>query len=109
MHTLLLLAALGNQLTFDTQQQGNTYIIEPVATLTQDCQCMVKLTAQSSGTAGQSNSSQSKPVFIKGNQPTKLSRMSLELSPGDRVTILVTVTDGKDIHLEKQWASPGRV
>ncbi len=109
MHTLLLLAALGNQLTFDTQQQGNVYTIVPVATLTQDCQCMVKLTAQSSGHSGQSNSSQSNPVFIKSNEPTKLSRMSLTLSPGDRVTIMVSVSDGKDIHLEKQWASPGSV
>ncbi|MEW7311484.1 curli assembly chaperone CsgC [Buttiauxella gaviniae] len=109
MHTLLLLAALGNQLTFDTQQQGNTWTIVPVATLTQDCQCRVKLTALSSGISGQSNSSQSNRVLIKANEPTTLSRMSLTLSPGDTVTISVTVTDGKDIHLEKQWASPGHV
>lgn len=109
MHTLLLLAALGNQLTFDTQQQGNVYTIVPVATLTQDCQCMVKLTAKSSGAAGQSNSSQSNHMFIKSNEPTQLSRLSLTLSPGDNVTIMVTVSDGKDIHLEKQWASPGKV
>lgn len=109
MHTLLLLAALGNQLTFDTQQKGNVYTIEPVATLTQDCQCMVKLTALSAGVSGQTNSSQSNPVFIKANEPTKLSKMSLKLSPGDSVTITVSVSDGKDIHLEKQWASPGSV
>ncbi|WBM69268.1 curli assembly chaperone CsgC [Buttiauxella sp. WJP83] len=109
MHTLLLLAALGNQLTIDTQQQGNIYTIVPVATLTQDCQCRVKLTALSSGASGQTNSSQSNNVFIKGNEPTKLSHMSLTLTPGDHVTISVSVTDGKDIHLEKQWSSPGSV
>jgi curli production protein len=109
MHTLLLLAALGNQLTFDTQQQGNVYTVVPMATLTQDCQCTVKLTALSSGTAGQSNSSQSNHIFIKSNEPTKLSFLRLTLSPGDRITIMVTVTDGKDIHLEKQWASPESV
>ncbi|RJT18516.1 curli assembly chaperone CsgC [Buttiauxella izardii] len=109
MHTLLLLAALGNQLTFDTQQQGDIYTIVPVATLTQDCQCQYKLTAKRSGSNGQSNSSQSSQVFIKANEPAKLSRLSLNISPGDNVTITVTVTDGKDIHLEKQWAPPGRV
>lgn len=109
MHTLLLLAALSSQLTFDTQQQGNVYTIVPVATLTQDCQCMVKLTAKSSGTAGQSNSTQSNQIFIKSNEPTQLSRLRLTISPGDSVTIMVTLSDGKDIHLEKQWASPGKV
>ena len=109
MHTLLLLAALSNQLIFDTQQQGDIYTIVPVATLTQNCQCTFKLTALRSGANGQSNSSQSSHVYIKANEPAKLSRLSLNISPGDSVTITVTVTDGKDIHLEKQWASPGSV
>lgn len=109
MHTLLLLAALSNQLTFDTQQQGNIYTIEPVATLTQDCQCTFKMTALRSGSNGQSNSSQSSQVFIKANEPAQLSRLSLNISPGDSVTITVTVTNGKDIHLEKKWAPPGNI
>jgi curli production protein len=109
MYTIILLAALGNQLIFDTQQQGDMYTIVPVATLTQDCQCSFKLTAVRAGISGQSNSSQSNSVFIKANQPVKLSRMSFNISPGDNVTITATITDGKDIHLEKQWSPPGKV
>lgn len=109
MPILFLLAALGNQLTFDTRQQGNTYTIVPVATLAQECECRVKLTPMSSGASGQSNSSQSSTVLIKANQPTPLSQMQLTLSAGDSITIMVSVTDGKEIHLEKQWASPGQI
>ena len=109
MHTLVLLVALSNQLAFDTQQQGDMYTIVPVATLTQDCQCSYKFTALRSGSGGQSNSTQSGNIFIKANEPARLTRMSMNISPGDNVTITVTVSDGKDIHLEKEWAPPGDV
>ncbi|NIY47025.1 curli assembly chaperone CsgC [Cedecea colo] len=109
MHTLILLAALSNQLTFDIQQQGNVYTIEPVATLTSDCQCSMKLTATRSGKAGQSTSSQRSSVSIKANEPIKLARLSLNIDPDDSVTLTVTLTNGKDINLEKQWVPTGRI
>ncbi len=109
MHTLILLAALSNQLTFDTRQQGNIYTIEPVANLTTDCQCSIKLTAMRSGKAGQSTSSQRSTVAIKANKPIKLARLSLNIEPGDSVILTVTLTDGKDINLQQQWAPPGRI
>ncbi|WP_435954297.1 curli assembly chaperone CsgC [Dryocola sp. BD626] len=109
MHTLILLAALSNQLTFATQQQGNIYTIEPVATLTSDCRCSMTLAATRSGAAGQSTSSQQSSVQIKANQPIKLTSLSLNIDPGDSVAITVTLTDGKDIHLEKQWTPPGKI
>jgi curli production protein len=109
MHTLILLAALANQLTFDTRQQGNIFTIEPVATLTTDCRCAMKLTAMRSGKAGQSTSSQSSTVAIKANEPIKLARLSLNIDPGDSVTLTVTLTDGKDINLQQQWTPPGKI
>ncbi|WP_435929815.1 curli assembly chaperone CsgC [Dryocola sp. BD613] len=109
MHTLILLAALSNQLTFDTRQQGNVYTIEPVATLTSDCQCAIRLTATRSGRSGQSTSNQRSSVSIKANEPIKLARLSLNIEPGDSVTLTVTLSNGKDINLEKQWAPPGRI
>lgn len=103
MHTLILLAALSNQLTFDTRQQGNVYTIEPVATLTSDCQCSMMLTATRSGASGQSTSNQRSSVSIKANEPIKLARLSLNIAPGDSVTLTVTLSNGKDINLQKQW------
>ncbi len=109
MHTLILLAALSNQLTFATQQQGNIYTIEPVATLTSDCQCSMKLTATRSGKAGQSSSNQLSNVAIKANEPIKLARLSLNIDPGDKVILSVTLTNGKDINLQKTWVPPGSI
>ena len=37
MHTLLLIAALANQITFSTTQQGDMYTIIPQVTLAQPC------------------------------------------------------------------------
>jgi curli production protein len=109
MHTLILLAALSNQLSFNTQQQGNIYTIEPVATLTTDCQCSMTLSATRSGTAGQSTSNQRSSVSIKANEPIKLTSLSLNIDPGDSVTIKVTLTDGKGLQLENQWTPPGKI
>ena len=41
MNTLLLLAALSSQITFNTTQQGDVYTIIPEVTLTQSCLCRV--------------------------------------------------------------------
>lgn len=45
MHTLLLIAALANQITFNTTQQGDMYTIIPQVTLTQPCVCEVQVLA----------------------------------------------------------------
>ncbi len=37
MHTLLLLAALSNQITFTTTQQGDIYTVIPQVTLNEPC------------------------------------------------------------------------
>lgn len=39
MHTLLLLAALSNQITFTTTQQGDIYTVIPQVTLNEPCVC----------------------------------------------------------------------
>uniref|UniRef100_UPI00237B8149 curli assembly chaperone CsgC n=1 Tax=Escherichia coli TaxID=562 RepID=UPI00237B8149 len=43
MNTLLLLAALSSQITFNTTQQGDVYTIIPEVTLTQSCLCRVQI------------------------------------------------------------------
>lgn len=109
MHSLILLAALANQLTFITGQQGNIYTIEPVVTLTADCQCAVSLAATRTGAAGSSTSSQRSSLFIKANQPVRITRLSLNIDPGDSVSVVVKVTDGKDLQLENEWLPPGKM
>lgn len=43
MHTLLLLAALSNQITFTTTQQGDIYTVIPQVTLNEPCVCQVQI------------------------------------------------------------------
>lgn len=52
MHTLLLIAALSNQITFNTTQQGEMYTIIPQVTLTQPCECQVQVFAIREGKGG---------------------------------------------------------
>ncbi|MGM1299020.1 curli assembly chaperone CsgC, partial [Enterobacter hormaechei] len=40
------------------------------------------------------------------NQPIDLTRISLNIRSGDAVKIIVTVSDGKSLHLSQQWNSP---
>lgn len=43
MNTLILLAALSSQITFQTSQQGNMTTIIPQVTLTESCDCQVQI------------------------------------------------------------------
>ncbi|MBU4684033.1 curli assembly protein CsgC [Cedecea davisae] len=108
MHTLVLLAALSSQLTFNTRQQDNIYTITPIATLAADCQCTMTLAARRSGTSGQSESKQSSDLFIKAHEAVPLSQLSMNIDPGDSVVVTVTLSDGKSFHLEQHWAGAGK-
>ncbi|MGY6030057.1 curli assembly chaperone CsgC [Phytobacter sp. AG2a] len=104
MHTLLLLAALSNQITFDAVQQGEVYTITPQVVLSEDCLCQVQILATRQGEAGESRTQQRKTLSLRANQPTALMRMSMTISPQDHVSITVTVTDGNNLHLSQQWS-----
>ena len=108
MNTLILLAALSSQITFQTSQQGNMTTIIPQVTLTESCDCQVQIVSLREGQSGQSSSRQQNTLFIPANQATDLMRLSLNISAGDTVTIVVTVTDGKALHLSQQWSPGGR-
>lgn len=103
MHPLLLLAALSSQITFDTAQDGEIYTITPQVTLNQACVCQVQVSATRTGSGGQSTSVQRNRVTIAAHQLTALSRLRLTISPQDKVTITVTVSDGQTLHLSQQW------
>jgi curli production protein len=108
MNTLILLAALSSQITFQTSQQGNMTTIIPQVTLTESCDCQVQIVSLREGQSGQSSSRQQNTLFIPANQAIDLMRLSLNISAGDTVTIVVTVTDGKALHLSQQWSPGGR-
>lgn len=49
MNTLILLAALSSQITFNTSQQGDMTTIIPQVTLTTPCDCLVQIVAEWKG------------------------------------------------------------
>lgn len=103
MHTLLLLAALSSQITFKTSQQGDMTTIIPQVTLTEPCVCQVQILASRHGQGGESTSKQQNTLSIPANQPIDLTRLRLNIGPQDSVNIMVTVSDGKALHLSQQW------
>jgi len=107
MNTLLLLAALYSQITFQTSQQGNMTTIIPQVTLTEPCECQVQILSTRQGAGGQSSSQQQNTLSIPANQTIDLTRLSLNIGAGDSVKISVTVSDGKSLHLSQQWSPPG--
>ncbi|HDC2125153.1 TPA: curli assembly protein CsgC [Salmonella enterica] len=103
MHTLLLLAALSNQITFTTTQQGDIYTVIPQVTLNEPCVCQVQILSVRDGVGGQSHTQQKQTLFLPANQPIELSRLSVNISSEDSVKIIVTVSDGQSLHLSQQW------
>lgn len=103
MHTLLLLAALSSQITFRTSLQGDMTTIIPQVTLTEPCLCQVLILSSRKGQGGESTSTQRNTLSIPANQPIDLTRLRLNIGPQDSVTIRVTVSDGKALHLSQQW------
>ncbi|ELR0429639.1 curli assembly chaperone CsgC [Salmonella enterica] len=103
MHTLLLLAALSNQITFTTTQQGDIYTVIPQVTLNEPCVCQVQILSVRDGVGGQSHTQQKQMLSLPANQPIELSRLSVNISSEDSVKIIVTVSDGQSLHLSQQW------
>ena len=108
MNTLILLAALSSQITFKTSQQENMTTIVPQVTLAQSCDCQVQIVSLREGQGGKSSSRQQNTLFIPANQTIDLMRLSLNISAGDTVKIVVTVSDGKSLYLSQQWSPTER-
>lgn len=104
MNTLILLAALSSQISFKTSQQGDMTTVIPQVILTEPCDCQVKILSVRQGQGGQSTSRQQNTLSIPANQTIDLMRLSLNIGTGDTVKIIVTVSDGKSLHLSQQWS-----
>lgn len=104
MHTLLLLAALSSQITFNTTRDGVMYTVTPQILLTQDCLCQVQILALRRGESGESRTQQRKTIQFAANIPVSLMRLSMNIAPEDSVDIVVTVSDGQALNLTQRWS-----
>lgn len=105
MNTLVLLAALSSQITFQTTEANGMLTIIPQVTLTEPCQCQVQILTSRKGQGGQSTSQQRNTLSLPANQTTELSRVTVNAGPEDAIEVVVTVSDGKALHLSQQWTS----
>ncbi|WP_422691443.1 curli assembly chaperone CsgC [Citrobacter cronae] len=71
--------------------------------LAQPCVCEVQVLAVRKGEGGQSQSQQKTSLSVPANRPIELTKLSFNISPGDSVKIIVTVSDGQSLHLSQQW------
>ena len=106
MHLLLIAAVMPNQLWFDTHNDAQTYVITPMVSLTKACACQVAVSVSQEGVSGSSTSRQSSNVNLTANQPQPLGRMRFSVQPGSKTQIMITVTDGGSLRLEKQITLP---
>lgn len=109
MHLLLIAAALSNQLWFETQQQDDTLVVTPMATLTDDCHCQMTINVIHQGQTGTSNSSQSGQVSLKSQHPQPLASLHLNLPQGEWTQITVTLSNQQGVIMTQSWSSPARV
>lgn len=99
---LLLLAALSSQITFNTTQQGDMYTIIPLTQiLSVQSTNIVPARRQFKGKVRRSEK-----TLVPANQPIALTKLSLNISPDDRVKIVVTVSDGQSLHFITTMAAP---
>ncbi|MHA0999979.1 curli assembly chaperone CsgC [Leclercia pneumoniae] len=103
MNTLLLLAALSSQITFQTSQENGMLTIIPQVTLTESCLCQVQIVTLRKGQGGQSTSQQRNILTLPANRTVDLSRISVNAGPDDAINMVVTVSDGNSLHLSQQW------
>ncbi|QLK62061.1 aggregative fimbriae synthesis protein [Enterobacteriaceae bacterium Kacie_13] len=107
MHLLLIAAVMSNQLWFDTHSDAQSYVVTPMVSLTKACACQVAVSVSQEGGGGNSTSRQSSNVNLSANQPQPLGRMRFSVPPGSKTQIMITVTDGGTLRLEKQITLPG--
>ena len=106
MHLLLIAAVMSNQLWFDTHNDAQNYVITPMVSLTKACSCQVAVSVSQESTAGTSISRQSHNMNLSANQPQPLGQMRFAVQPGGKTQIMITVTDGDELRLEKQLTLP---
>ncbi|MFU2316414.1 curli assembly chaperone CsgC [Rahnella sp. PCH160] len=106
MHLLLIAAVMSNQLWFDTHNDAQTYTVTPMVNLTKACACQVAVSVSQESTSGTSTSRQSQNINLSANRPQPLGQMRFAVKPGGKTQIMITVTDGDKLRLEKLLTLP---
>lgn len=96
----------GSQLWIEALPEGNLYKITPMAQLKRACTCQIDLSVTHRGSAGQSTSHQQNSVALTPDTAHPLGLIKLSVNPGDLTQVIVTLTDGDKLHLEKQLTLP---
>lgn len=109
MHTFLIASVLSNQLWFDTTQEGQYYILKPMAAVTNSCVCNIAVDIIRRGVHGESTSQQKGTVQLIANRKQALGQMSFPVLQGDWLQVTVVLTDGDKMRLEKQVILPDKV
>ncbi|MBK5071898.1 aggregative fimbriae synthesis protein [Budviciaceae bacterium CWB-B4] len=107
--SFLLVAALSNQLWFSTQQDARYYTITPMVNLDSSCECTISIEVQRKGSQGESRSLQQRHISLEAKKEHALGQMKFNVSQGDRVDITVTLSNGSNIEMKKQWSSSSEV
>lgn len=109
MHTLLIASLLSNQLWFDTTQDGQYYVLTPMASVTTSCLCHIDVDVIRRGIHGESSSRQKGAIQLMANQKQALGQMSFPVQQGDWLQVTIVLTDGDKLRIEKQVILPDKV
>lgn len=96
----------GGQLWIEVLAEGNLYQITPMAQLKRACTCQIDFNVTHRGAAGQSTSRQHNTVVLTPDTAQPLGLVKLSVNAGDLTQVVVTLTDGDQLHLEKQLTLP---
>lgn len=98
----------GSQLWIEAIPEGSLYIITPMAQLKRACTCQIDFSVTHRGSAGQSTSHQQNTVALTPDTAQPLGLVKLSVNAGDLTQVVVTLTDGDKLHLEKQLTLPDK-
>lgn len=99
----------GSKLWIEVLPEGNLYKITPMAQLKRACTCQIDFSVTHRGSAGQSTSHQQNTVALTPDTAQPLGLVKLSVNAGDLTQVVVTLTDGDKLHLEKQLTLPDKI
>ncbi|WP_051588679.1 MULTISPECIES: curli assembly chaperone CsgC [unclassified Serratia (in: enterobacteria)] len=98
----------GSQLWIEALPEGDLYKITPMAQLKRACTCQIDVSVTHRGSAGQSTSRQQNTIALTPDTAQPLGMIKLSVNAGDLTQVVVTLTDGDQLHLEKQLTLPDK-
>ncbi|WP_431221865.1 curli assembly chaperone CsgC [Serratia sp. L9] len=98
----------GSKLWIEALPEGNLYKITPMALVKHACTCQVDFSVTHRGAAGQSTSRQLNTLDLLPDTAHSLGLVKLSINADDWTQVVITLTDGDKLHLEKQFTLPAK-